>query len=774
MSGKALCSCPPARACASLLVVVVCAALALSVTPASAAEPCANEPLRGESNTNPVTKQPYSRGLPECRAYEMVSPLYKQAHDAGRLRGFGFPVAPNGETVGFGSEGAFAEPENYVINFFPANAYLARRGASGWIARSAFAPHTLVDKPSFTNGIDSDFSPDLSSVQVSCGVGSPVKGEQNGVGIECAKRELGGPWVGTPLHTAPGSRAIAEEPAYLGGPSDLSRVFIEPLERFQLLPQGTSIDIYELAGVATAEEKLRLVNVDKSGNELLDNSGEIGGGPRLGDDRGQEVTGSAYHAISADGKTVFFTATPTKEQQPAGEQLTVYARVRRGEGAAETAETVAVSNPSPEECTACSLAKMPAKLATFQGASADGSKVFFTTEQQLLTSDTDGTNNLYEYDFPTATEPSRLVEVSKVPTPGAEANVLGVVRTSSDGSHVYFVAQGVLANGAQKGESNLYGYDTVTGETKFVATLGSAVAAALWGESDLAEGPGHEAQTTRDGRYLVFSFPVKLAGDTNGPGAGAVYRYDFKTGELTWISHPESAAGKEGKSASVAQVDFARTGANAMIDDWNRAISENGESIVFTTSEKLQESDTDGVEDVYLWHEGKVSMISAGGGIQPAMSASGSDIIFATSTRLVGQDTDVLGDVYDARVGGGFAKPRAEPACQLEACQEHKPPPSFGPVASSLAPAGGNLAPTVISSPPPVENKNKPLTEAQKLAKALRACKGKPKKKRAACELQARKRYGAQQFAKALKACKHKPKNRRVACERQARRRYGR
>src|SRR5262249_48679659 len=160
-----------------------------------------------------------------------------------------------------------------------------------------------------------------------------------------------------------------------------------------------------------------------------------GAGPRLGDNRGQEVIGSAYHAISADGGTVFFTATPTATQQPEGEQLTVYARV----GAKET---VAVSNPSPSECTTCSTT---AKPATFQGACADGSKVFFTTEQQLLNSDTDETTDLYEYDFnPPAGHP-HLAQVSggepTDPMPGAGANVLGVVRTSSDGSHVYFVAQ---------------------------------------------------------------------------------------------------------------------------------------------------------------------------------------------------------------------------------------------------------------------------------------------------------------------------------------------
>jgi hypothetical protein len=92
-----------------------------------------------------------------------------------------------------------------------------------------------------------------------------------------------------------------------------------------------------------------------------------------------------------------------------------------------------------------------------------------------------------------------------------------------------------------------------------------------------------EAQTTPHGRYLVFSFPVQLAGDTNSASAGAVYRYDFNPPaghpHLTWISHaaPEFAAGNEGLSASVTPLEASDSGANVTIDDWNGAISENGE-----------------------------------------------------------------------------------------------------------------------------------------------------------------------------------------------------
>jgi hypothetical protein len=675
------------RACPWVLGLAACAALAPvpGATPALAAEPCANEQRRLESKTNPATAQPYSTGLPECRAYEMVSPLYKQSHDAGPVASFGMPVAPDGETVGFASEGAFAEPENYRINILPANVYLSRRGPSGWITTSAFAPRNLVDGPSVV-GLDSDLSPDLRSMQVSCGFSSPVNGEgSKGTGLECAKRESGGAWVSTPLYLGTDETSSQLEIlGYIGASSDFSRVFVQPL-LFHLLPEDTApgvAGIYELEdlGAGPGHEHLRLVNVDNGGKEILtaNSSGAeplIAGGPLVGYAATKPPPeGSAYHAVSANGQTVFFTAAPTEPQIP-----TLYARVDNGQA---DAHTVTVS--APEGVTS------EQKPAIFQGASEGPTdahperklKVFFTTEQKLLKSDTDTANDLYEYDFSKPVG-ERLVQISagepnpEHPIKGAGANVRGVLRTSPDGSHVYFVATGVLTNAknqegkeAAKGQPNLYGYDTLTNETKFIATL-SLADSELWGGPKVTgtqagrDSKSREVQTTPDGRYLVFSSAVKLAGDTN---IGAAYRYDFESGALTWISHAAPGFTKEkeeGQPVIITPLNNSKAGANLNIDDWNRAISENGEYVVFTTSEKLQAGAADGVTNVYLWHNGTVSMISPGASASDiaAMSSSGSDIFFATATALVGQDTDLLKDVYDARVGGGFPAPPAEPSC---------------------------------------------------------------------------------------------------------------
>jgi len=229
-----------------------------------------------------------------------------------------------------------------------------------------------------------------------------------------------------------------------------------------------------------------------------------------------------------------------------------------------------------------------------------------------------------------------------------------------------------------------------------------------------------------------------------------VYRYDFQTGELTWVSHaaPGFPAFNEGDNAALPPREEELDGAMAYFGDARRAISENGEYVIFTTSEKLQADDVGGAPQVYLWHNGTVRLISDGQapGVTeaPGISASGSDIVFATTARLVGQDTDNLQDIYDARINGGFRAPTPEPSCSGEACQgASSPPPVLGGTGTSSFTGGGNLIPGSTAFPPPEETKPKPLTRAQKLVKALKQCKkDKGKKKRLSCDKEARRKYG--------------------------------
>jgi hypothetical protein len=751
----------------------------------------------------------------------MVSPPYKASRDAQAPGSsvLAIPVAPDGGNVGFASEGAFAEPENEIGGIQVYDYYTARRGASGWITSSAFAPVKLIPGPNIA-GLSSDFSPDLRSVQASCGAAPRGEVESVRSSVVCATRKLGGPWHSTRYQAAEvGLTEQTVEP--LGGSSDLSRLFLRP--EYPLLSEDTSkkpgsgAGIYEIAGEGAESRPPRLVNVDNAGKALLmSRESQTGFGPLFGDRDPPSVKGTIYQAISENGETIFFGATP--EASPESEAQALYARIHcttgsrcKEDGNNEDFETVEVSAPSPECTESTCILSGPAPPAVFEGASADGSKVFFTTKQQLVNHDTNHALDLYEYHFLTKKEEEegkkRLILISEVSGSTHGEQVVGVVRTSPDGSHVYFVAQGVLTpepnhNGekAEANAENLYGYDTATGKTQFVAANtqrlaeeGKQIVEGIR-ESAREQSSDEErhAQSTPDGRYLVFSSRAQLAGDLNTNCTSicpeAVYVYDFNTGELTWISHGApgfkvenqgtGAYKGEGRDALVAPVPNAFDGANADSGDWSRAISGcpkgvseeerekcpegkyDGEFIIFTTTERLQGDDVNEAADVYEWHGGTVSMISdgqnpLGTGPQPGasgISASGSDIFFFTQTPLVGQDTDAQGDLYDARVDGGFPAPEVEGACAGEGCQGAPSPlPVFGASASSMVAASGNLSPLGSVAPfmgAKPQAKTKPLTRAQKLARALKACKARPRKKRAACEAQARSKYGENANAK--------------------------
>lgn len=172
-----------------------------------------------------------------------------------------------------------------------------------------------------------------------------------------------------------------------------------------------------------------------------------------------------------------------------------------------------------------------------------------------------------------------------------------------------------------------------------------------------------------------------------------------------------------------------------------------------------------GVEDVYQYEPGGVgdckatscvSLLSSGTSAQESSfmdaSASGDDAFLLTSQQLVSSDPDSVFDVYDARVcsaGSPCISPPAPPAapCNGESsCRgTASAPPGFGSVSSEQALGTPNV-PKLQALPSKTTVKPKPLTRAQKLARALKACRKahkSSKKKRVSCERQARSKFGS-------------------------------
>src|SRR4029077_17020919 len=169
-------------------------------------------------------------------------------------------------------------------------------------------------------------------------------------------------------------------------------------------------------------------------------------------------------------------------------------------------------------------------FARYEGASKDGSLVFFRSNEGLGGSAAD----LELYAFNTTAQAIGVVPaMTAVPVSDGAAgaldgHALGISAISNDGSHVYFVAEAVLTtepngNGqtAVANESNFYVFDTTTGATAFIATLGPEDIVREFGNrGQLISQPdlGRPAVPTPDGKAMVFESRSDLTGENpEGP-----------------------------------------------------------------------------------------------------------------------------------------------------------------------------------------------------------------------------------------------------------------
>jgi hypothetical protein len=672
------------RRAATLIGLTATAALLLA-TPAYAA--CGNEATREDQ---------HSTYLPDCRAYEMVSPPYKEGFGAIELSG----VSEDGSRVLLTSFGNFSNLEHVSPI---GQRYELARGGTGWPAAPLEFPQFSVY---FFEGISPDFQSTLLTTVTFAG---PPHHESN-VFIKKEYLDLLG---ASPVPLGPLAAPAAEGHAMgpLAASQDLRRsvYFLrspncQSGETDALWPGDTtecgglfSLYEYEYTGVENTEPSL--VGISDEGrpasiaaSHLISDCGTY---------LGSFPEGDTYNAISAGGNAVFFTAAASSSCGVSGPPVNeVYARLR--EAPPVPAHTVAISEPTTGpagDCSACHTAS-PAD-ALFAGASNDGSKVFFTTTQELLGED--GTRNLYLYDFNASDPHQRIAEVSATADPEG-ARVQGVARVSQDGSRVYFVAQGVLTEGPNAeggeptaGQDNLYVIDTATGHTTFIATL-SPADGADWSSTDV-----RPVQATPDGRFLVFQSVADLTPDQNGlPEAGQLFRYDAQAEVLVRVSRSAGGINEDGNSSEYAaaiptQYNIFQEQPPGGDGHFNGlALSADGSRVFFSSQDALTPQALGGAVNVYQYRAGQVSLISDGHDAalsrgRPAVrllgtDESGRDVFFTTADRLLPQDTDNQLDVYDARLEGGFPL-LAPPHCQGEACQGAQAQP---PAAESPATQGFN------------------------------------------------------------------------------------
>jgi NHL repeat-containing protein len=609
--------------------------------------------------------------LPDCRAYEMVSPLDKAGGDIRVLsadlgrRAVLEQSADSGEKLAYGSVRSFGDAASAPFT----SQYIAQRLAGReWETHSVNPPR-----------------------------GRPLFGAvgQSDTEFKAFSTDLCQGWLAT----------FAEPPLPLseGEVTEYSNLYRRSdrlcgAERFEALaprvvPQGVSAGaafLIELQGISgngthaifTANGKLVEEGAEKQRQlyESVDGAaprlvcilsgGEAVSGPCAAGSTVAGTPGARTGMISNDGERIFWSAGSGEGK--------LYVRIAG-------TQTIEVSKAA-EEAAGTSA-------SWFWGAASNGSKAIFTT------GNLNGKAKLYSFDVDT-----------KATQLFAEG-VRGVMGVSADAGRVYFASDKALAAGASEGKANLYLYEAGDESTSFIATLaGADLTAAVSSEPYFKR----SSRVSPDGGHAAFASVAPLTGyDNKGAESGAamkeIYRYDAGTKKLTCVSCSPSGA----RPAGPATIPSLATSMHAA-----RVLSDDGSRLYFESSDRLVARDSNGRVDVYQWEEagaggcdeedadfaasaeGCMELVSSGQSPQDShfveASPTGHDVFFATVASLLPQDYGLF-DIYDARVGGGLPiPPPPAPPCEGDACHaqaatpEEPTPASSSYVGPPAAPSAGS------------------------------------------------------------------------------------
>jgi len=800
-----------------VITILAIGSIALGPAPRAAAAGDAN---RATCSVQTESSPGFRVSLPDCRAYELVTPPRKNGQP---------PFTPEGAIstegkVAYFSLGAFDEPGNSTTIL--GGEYVGERGGSAWSITPINPSGQVFQGGAFGSDHETlDFNEDLteSLILQPLRTAKPIDYHFYRRSVSDGSLVEIGP-LSPPATVSAWSPSVNEGSGgpsvqYRGGSADLSHVVFSlqtirepgPLEWTwpgdKTLTKAPGESLYEYSGTnnsepeligvrnaaaldtAAAEEHRAHVN---EAAELISECGvALGGVSTAG-----LQTVDAYNAVSRTGDVIYFAPIlgGCEESLSGGGQrigsgptvLELYSRVDRE-------KTVDISEPTvgpSGDCETCDVSEP--ENAMFQGASEDGSIAFFISEQRLF----DGANgeagtNLYEFDQ----DGPAHHKLSFVAPHLAESEGLpgGVMRVTETGSSVYFVSKAatlatdsVNASGQspQPEEPNLYARDTTSGSTTFVGTL-SPQDEAEWAARDFR---GVEA--TKDGRYLLFSSLAHLTNDTSGVGR-QLYRFEAPSaekpdGELVRVSVGsaglyfcgqtdvvESGFNCNGNAAAPPSSVFASgytrgSTAGSFLDatlakPQGVAISNDGASVFFGSPEALAPG---ALNDVCAYESFGVCRVSAeniyewsGGQIYLLSDGRDSNSLLAASpaTRLMGADPS--GENVFMTTTSALVPQDTDSQIDLYDVRTNGGfPPEATPVPCSSTCHSGGPPPSFIAPASVTTQGSEDVEEAPSPAVK---------------QSQPLRLTRAQKLRKALHACARLRRGKRSRCEGLARQRYG-
>ena len=636
--------------------------------------PSASEP---SACPNEVFRTGLSAGLPDCRAYEQVTPVDKEgATEPFHYRG----GVASAVVVGEGGENvAFEEPVTSYGEGPGAGGspyFFSRVAGNGWLMKAG-EPQPEAGISHFYPQL---YSADLSQLAFVEEYATSMSG--NSPDIEYKVGPAGGPY--TLVASIPRedvSFSIAGE-GWVAGNGDFSKLVLQTKD-YALLGERTGTrsgeDLYEY----TAGGGLRELNVDEEGATIgscganvvrgEEDPGE--GAGASGSGGGSSHADSSSHSISADGSRVFFEAAPGHECTAA---KNLYMRV-------DGSETVDIG------------------AYTFLGANKEGDKLLLKNSAgEVLGYDTE-------------------IRATKSPTP-AETTIAGELAALDvpyqvdpedalgHESSTYFtgIVPGVPGGGKEPADpvgecktggcpsKQVWRYDAVEHVVQCVSCASSF-------------DPEPQQESTLDGvgglPQLNGGLPDYTSASANGEfafftTASALVRQDID-GEI-----PAELANRGGEFEST-----------------------NGHT---SPSTDVYEWRADGVDGCGV-AQGCLALLTDGRGgyinLFLGSADEGRDVFISTRSKLLPQDDDTAGDIYDVRIDGGLPGAPPRPTeCEGDACSTPPSAPN-DPTPSSLTFSGvGNLLPAEAQQPSTTKPKATKPKAKKKAAKKKAGAKKKRKK----------------------------------------------
>jgi hypothetical protein len=589
-------------------------------------QPCPNDAFRTG----------FSALLPDCRAYELVTPGETNARaprGAGALGPYFATreASPAGDRLSFIVEGGIL-PGGDGTGSLGGDPYLSKREASGWTT-SPTGPSGSEAVSPLPGGVSPDqgYSFWSTGSEGSASVGGKdttyvryPDGHSELVGRGSLRDD---PRAEGKLITENGEHIIFFSPNFTEIGGSHKAVQLEP----NAPPEGTQA-VYD----RTADEVTHVVSL-LPGDET----------PKAGEN-------ATYIGASLNGKSVAFSIAGI-----------LYLRY-------ENDETFEIGNG-----------------VTFSGIAEDGNFIFYLDGGKLLRFDA-----LSEE--VTAFNTTGTVIPINLSADGSTAYFVSTAVLTGEENPNGAKAQAGQQNLYRSQEGAISFVGTVTEED--VLGKENGVGLGNWTPHVVSYGEASEdpSRSTPDGVTLLFESRANLTG-YDPEGHTQVYRYDSSAGELTCLScSPTGAAASGGatlQSMSFQLGDPKPLGPFVSITNLNP----EGNRAFFQSTEPLVPTDTDGLQDVYEWEAQGVGSCTRGGGCiylissgqstrinyLYAVSDSGNDVFFRSSDLLVPADLEETASIYDARVGGGFTE-ESLPDCEAEGCR-----PGLSAAPPMIAPESG-------------------------------------------------------------------------------------